>query len=41
MTLRATSQSDSELKLLQERAKYAMIGGSEVMVGISIAFYDL
>ena len=25
----------------QERAKYAMLGGSEVVVGTSIASYDL
>ena len=37
MTLYATSQSDSELRLSQERAKYAMLSGSEVVVGISIA----
>ena len=42
MTLHATSQSDSELtylkvsRLSQERAKYAMLGGSEAVVGISI-----
>ena len=42
MTLHATSQSDSELRLSQERAKYAMLGGSEVVVGTSIAsYYDL
>ena len=41
MTLHATSQSDSELRLPQERAKYAMLGGSEVVVGASIASYDL
>ena len=41
MTLHATSQSDSELRLSQERAKYAMLGGSEVVVGTSIASYDL
>ena len=37
MTPHATSQSDSELILSQERAKYAMLGGSEVVVGASIA----
>ena len=37
MTLHATSQSDSELRLSQERAKYAMFGGSDVVVGTSIA----
>ena len=41
MTHRATSQSDSELRLPQERVKYAMIGGSEVVVGTRIASYDL
>ena len=34
-------ESDSELRLSQERAKYAMLGGSEVVVGTSIASYDL
>ena len=34
---RATFKGDSELRLSQERAKYAMLGGSEVVVGISIA----
>ena len=39
---RATFKGDSELRLLsQERAKYAMLGGSEVVVGTSIASYDL
>ena len=38
-TLHATSQSDSELRLSQERVKYAMLGGSEVVVGTSIASY--
>ena len=38
MTLQhATSQSASELRLSQERAKYAMLGGFEVVVGISTA----
>ena len=37
MTLHATSQSDSELRLSQERVKYAIFGGSAVVVGISIA----
>ena len=37
MTLHATSQSDSELRLSQERVKYAMLGGSKVVVGTSIA----
>ena len=41
MTIHATSQSDSELRLFQERVKYAMRGGSEVVVGTSIASYDL
>ena len=41
MTLHATSQSDYELRLPQERVEYAMLGGSEVAVGTSIAFYDL
>ena len=40
MTLHATSQSDSELELSQERVKYAMLGGSEVVVGTSIASYN-
>ena len=34
-------QDDSELRLSQERAKYAMLGGSEVVVGTSIAYCDL
>ena len=34
---RATFKGDSELRLSQERAKYAMLGGSEVVVGISTA----
>ena len=34
-------QGDSELRLSQERVKYAMLGGSEVVVGISIAYCDL
>ena len=38
---RATFKGDSELRLSQERAKYAMLGGSEVVVGTSIASYDL
>ena len=37
----ATSQSDYELRLPQERVKYTMLGGSEVVVGTSIASYDL
>ena len=37
MTLHATSQSDHELRLSQERVKYAILGGSEVVVGTSIA----
>ena len=41
MSLRTTSQSDYELRLPQERVKYAMLGGSEVVVGTSIAPYDL
>ena len=32
---------DYELRLPQERAKYAMFGGSEVVVGTSIASCDL
>ena len=34
-------QGDFELRLPQERAKYAMLGGSEVVVGTSITSYDL
>ena len=30
---------DFELRMLQERVKYAMLGGSEVVVGTSIASY--
>ena len=41
MTLRATFKRDSELRLPQERVKYAMLGGSEVVVGTSIAPCDL
>ena len=43
MTLyHATShQSNSELRSPQERAKYAMLGGSEVVVRFSIASCDL
>ena len=41
MTLLMTFTSDSELRSLQERVEYAMIGGSEVVVGTSIASYDL
>ena len=41
MTLHATSQSDSELRSPQERVKYVMLGGSKVVVGTSIASYDL
>ena len=41
MSLHATSQSDFELRLPQERVKYAMLGGSEVVVGTSIASYVL
>ena len=37
----ATSKCDSELRLPQERVKYAMLGGSKVLVGTSIATYDL
>ena len=36
---RATFKGDSELRLSQERAKYVMLGGSEVVVGTSIASY--
>ena len=40
MTLHATSLSNYELRLPhQERVKYAMLGGSEVVVGTSIASY--
>ena len=41
MTLHASFQSDSELRLSQERAKYAMLGGSGVVVVTIIAPYDL
>ena len=41
MTLHATSQSDSEQGLPQERAKYAMVDYSELVVGTSIASYNL
>ena len=37
---RATFKGDFKYRLHQERVKYAMIGGSEVMVGISIASYE-
>ena len=37
----ATFKGDSELRLSQERVKYAMLGGSEVVVGTSITSYDL
>ena len=37
---RATSKGDSELRLPQERVKYAMLGGSKAVVGTSIASYD-
>ena len=33
--------SNAELRLPQERVKYAMLGSSEVAVGTSIASYDL
>ena len=39
MTLHATCKGDFELRLPQERVKYAVLGGSEVVVGISIASY--
>ena len=38
ITLLATSKCDSELKFPQGHVKYAMLGGSEVVVGINIAF---
>ena len=38
---RATFKGDSELRLSQERVKYAMLGGSKVVVGTSIAYCDL
>ena len=41
MTLHATFQSDSELRMSQGRVKYVMLGGSEVVVGTNIAPYDL
>ena len=41
MTLHATIQSDSELRLSQGRVKYVMLGSPVVVVGISIASYDL
>ena len=41
MTLHATFQSDSELRLSQGHVKYVMLGGPEVVVGTSIAPYDL
>ena len=34
-------KGDSEHKLSQERVKYEMLGGTEVVVGRSIASYDL
>ena len=37
MTRATYFKGDSELRLSQERAKYAMLGGSKVVVGISIA----
>ena len=37
---RATFKGDSELRLPKERAKYAMLGGSKVVVGTSIASYE-
>ena len=40
MTLRDLP-SDSELRLSQERVKYAMVGGSDSVVGTSITSYDL
>ena len=42
MTLHMTSKYASELRLSQERVKYAVVGGSEVQwwFGISIASYD-
>ena len=36
---RYTSPGDSELRLFQERVKYAMLGGSEVVVRTSIVSY--
>ena len=36
----ATFKGDSELILPKERAKYAMLGGSKVVLGTSIASYD-
>ena len=41
VTLHATFQSDAELRLSQGRVKYVMLGGTEVVVGTSIAPYDL
>ena len=41
VTLRATFQRDAELRLSQGRAKYVMLGGPVVVVGTSIAPYDL
>ena len=41
ITRRATFKGDPELRLSQERVKYTMLGGSEVVVGTSIAPYDL
>ena len=40
MTLHATSQSDSELRLSQEHVKYGLLGGSKVVFGTSTASYD-
>ena len=37
---RATFKGDPKLRLNQKRVKYAMLGGFEVVVGISIASYD-
>ena len=34
-------QGASELRLFEERAKKAMVGGAEVVVGTGIASYDL
>ena len=41
MALHVTSKGDSKLRLPQARVKYAMFGGSEVVVGTSTASYDL
>ena len=40
VTLHATFQNDSELRMSQGRVKYVMLGGPEVVVGTSIAPYD-